>query len=88
VVDVTRGGMIFAEGDDRALAETLGELRADPGLRRRLAAEGHRRVAEIFSVEAVATTFGALLERTAAPEPLGGRSRGAAAPRALRESIE
>jgi glycosyltransferase involved in cell wall biosynthesis len=88
VVDVTRGGMIFAEGDDRALAETLGELRADPGLRRRLAAEGHRRVAEIFSVEAVATTFGALLERAATPRPLGARSPRASGRGALRGSLE
>jgi glycosyltransferase involved in cell wall biosynthesis len=88
VVGVTGGGMIFAEGDERALAAALVKLRDDPGLRRRLAMEGHSRVAETFSVEAVATTFGALLERAAAREPFGGRSERATLPRALRGSLE
>jgi glycosyltransferase involved in cell wall biosynthesis len=81
VVGVTRGGTIFPEGDERALATTLAGLRAEPALRRRLALDGRRRVAEVFSVDAVARTFGALLERAAgAPDPLDDRAHRAATP--------
>ena len=57
VIRVTGGGLTFPEGDEARLAAALTTLRNDTARRRALAEQGRRRVAEIFSVEAVATTF-------------------------------
>jgi len=54
VVELTGGGLNFAEGDAEALAEKITEMRSDPALRESLAQEGRTRVAELFSVDAVA----------------------------------
>jgi glycosyltransferase involved in cell wall biosynthesis len=57
VVQVTGGGVIFPEGDDVALAKVLDALRKDPQRRAALAEEGRRRVADRFSVAAVANAL-------------------------------
>src|SRR5437588_5461095 len=49
LIELTGGGLVFAEGDDVALAERLEELRADPALRARLAAGGRATVERLFS---------------------------------------
>jgi glycosyltransferase involved in cell wall biosynthesis len=54
VIETTGGGLVFPEGDDEALADRLGQLRRDPGLRDTLARRGRARSVELFSVEAVA----------------------------------
>jgi glycosyltransferase involved in cell wall biosynthesis len=63
VIDVTGGGRVFPEGDAQALRAQLEQLRADPGLRRRLADDGRSRALELFSVDAVARTLATTLER-------------------------
>jgi glycosyltransferase involved in cell wall biosynthesis len=57
VVSMTGGGVIFPEGDERALAERLNALRGDPERRAALAVEGRQRVADTFAVDAVATAL-------------------------------
>jgi glycosyltransferase involved in cell wall biosynthesis len=54
VIETTGGGLVVPEGDDEALADRLGQLRRDPGLRDTLARRGRARSVELFSVEAVA----------------------------------
>lgn len=54
VIETTGGGLVFPEGDDEELADRLGQLRRDPGLRDTLARRGRARSVELFSVEAVA----------------------------------
>jgi glycosyltransferase involved in cell wall biosynthesis len=57
VMAITGGGLLFPEGDERALAEVLAALRTDPRRRARLAEEGRRRVAATFAVDAVASAL-------------------------------
>jgi glycosyltransferase involved in cell wall biosynthesis len=57
VMAITGGGLVFPEGDERALAEVLAALRTDPRRRARLAEEGRRRVAATFAVDAVASAL-------------------------------
>ena len=52
LIELTGGGLVFAEGDRRALAARLTELREHPQLRRELAMRGRARVKELFSVPA------------------------------------
>jgi glycosyltransferase involved in cell wall biosynthesis len=59
-----RSGVLVAPRDSGALAEALVRLLDDPDERRRLAAEGLRRLAD-FSVQAVAARYGELYERLA-----------------------
>jgi len=66
VVNVTRGGAVFPEGDEAALACVLDGLRADRARRDNLATEGRTHVAALFSVEAVADVFGEMLGRAIA----------------------
>jgi glycosyltransferase involved in cell wall biosynthesis len=66
LVETTRGGRVFPEGDAHALAQVLRELRGDPAARYRFAVEGRQQVQERFGAEAAATalaqTMNAVLE--------------------------
>jgi glycosyltransferase involved in cell wall biosynthesis len=61
LIDLTGGGLTFPEGDVEALAERLGRLREDPGLRRSLADSGRAAVERLFSVPAATDSFERLL---------------------------
>jgi glycosyltransferase involved in cell wall biosynthesis len=52
LIELTGGGLVFAEGDREALAARLTELREHPELRQELAMRGRARVQELFSVPA------------------------------------
>jgi glycosyltransferase involved in cell wall biosynthesis len=65
VIEQTEGGLTFPEGDPAALAERLQRLRADPALRRDLAAGGRRRVEQLFSLPAATDALEGLLTRAA-----------------------
>lgn len=54
VIDSTGGGLVFPEGDIRALRDALVRIRDSPGLGRELAERGGERAKAQFSVEAVA----------------------------------
>lgn len=60
---IGKAGLIFPEEDHRALAAALGRLRADAGLRERLAQAGRRRVLDHFSWEVIAEKTQAIYER-------------------------
>ncbi|HXB15567.1 MAG TPA: glycosyltransferase [Solirubrobacteraceae bacterium] len=74
LIELTGGGLLFAEGDDAALAERLEQLRADPALRARLAAAGRETVERLFSVPATTDAFEQLLERALQVEPAASAS--------------
>jgi glycosyltransferase involved in cell wall biosynthesis len=59
VINTTRGGLLFPEGDIDALARALAELRAKPAVREELASRGRESVERLFAVSAV----GAQLDR-------------------------
>lgn len=61
LIGLTRGGLLFPEGDQRALAERLAALRDDPALRRELAARGKQSVERLFTVAASADALERLL---------------------------
>jgi glycosyltransferase involved in cell wall biosynthesis len=61
LIGLTGGGMVFPEGDVGALAERLRTLRADPGLRERLASSGRGAVERLFSIPAAADSLERLL---------------------------
>lgn len=65
VIETTGGGLVFAEGDARSLADALTTMRDDPALRARLAANGRRVVEERFSVDASARALDGLLRGVA-----------------------
>jgi glycosyltransferase involved in cell wall biosynthesis len=65
VIELTGGGLVFPEGDIEALARELGRLRADPGLRERLAQEGRAAVERLFSVPAATDALEGLLVEAA-----------------------
>ena len=46
-------GLVVPPGDPAALAQAINTLLADPELRRRMGAAGRRRVAELFTREAM-----------------------------------
>ena len=52
LIELTGGGLVFAEGDRDALAQRLRALRADPALRERLGSTGREAVERLFSVPA------------------------------------
>ncbi|HEY4811322.1 MAG TPA: glycosyltransferase family 4 protein [Solirubrobacteraceae bacterium] len=52
LIELTGGGLVFAEGDSDALADTLRKLREHPELRRELAMRGRAAVERLFSVPA------------------------------------
>ena len=52
LIELTGGGLVFAEGDRGMLAERLSTLRDDPALRQQLAQTGRQAVERLFSVAA------------------------------------
>jgi glycosyltransferase involved in cell wall biosynthesis len=58
---IGNAGLIFPEGDPRALADQIERLRSDPGCWRRNSAMGRER-AGIFSAERFADDFFSLLQ--------------------------
>jgi glycosyltransferase involved in cell wall biosynthesis len=65
LIELTGGGLVFAEGDRAALAAQLARLRADPELRRELAANGRAAVERLFSVPAATDRLERLLVNAA-----------------------
>ena len=63
LIGLTEGGLVFAEGDSEALALQLARLRAEPELRRQLAARGRRTVERLFSVSGATDPLEGLLTR-------------------------
>lgn len=61
VIGLTGGGLTFPEGDRRALAERLRQLREDPQLRARLARAGRESVERLFTVPAATDALERLL---------------------------
>jgi glycosyltransferase involved in cell wall biosynthesis len=61
LIELTGGGLIFAEGDRDALAQRLTELRQQPALRERLAEVGGAAVEKLFSVPAATDSLERLL---------------------------
>jgi glycosyltransferase involved in cell wall biosynthesis len=62
LIRLTRGGVVFPEGDIEALSEQLANLRGDPECRSRLGAEGRAAVERMFTVAAAADSLQELLE--------------------------
>lgn len=77
VIETTKGGQTFPDGDCVALAALLDSFRDDELTYQQFAINGRRCVNEVFSVEAVASKLGPLLER-AAETPRSGLPRGTA----------
>jgi glycosyltransferase involved in cell wall biosynthesis len=76
VIGLTGGGLTFPEGDSEALAARLGELRADPALRARLAGAGREAVERMFTVPAATDPLERLLRNAAARrQPRSAASR-------------
>lgn len=76
LVEHGRSGLIVPPEDPAALAEALGRLAADPGLRRTLGASARERVVQRFSIESEVAAHEALYR-----EILGrGRTNGSASP--------
>jgi glycosyltransferase involved in cell wall biosynthesis len=67
VVETTRGGLIFQEGDEAELAARLQELRDDPKRRHALAEAGRQSVAAHFAEDAVARALGDALRALMPP---------------------
>jgi glycosyltransferase involved in cell wall biosynthesis len=61
LIGLTGGGLVFGEGDRRALAERLVQLRESAELRARLAEAGRAAVARLFSVPAATDPLERLL---------------------------
>ncbi len=61
LIELTGGGLVFAEGDRDALAAALTKLREAPELRRELAASGRAAVERLFSVPAATDRFERML---------------------------
>lgn len=66
LIELTGGGLVFAEGDEAKLAEQLERLRADPALRERLAAAGRAKVEQLFTVSAATDPLERMLDHAAA----------------------
>jgi glycosyltransferase involved in cell wall biosynthesis len=62
LIELTGGGLVFPEGSVDALAGRLGELRADPALRARLASQGGEAARRLFSVAAATDPLEQMLE--------------------------
>jgi glycosyltransferase involved in cell wall biosynthesis len=65
LIELTGGGLIFAEGDRDALAAQLSRLREEPALRRTLAQTGRAAVERLFSVPAATDALELLLAHAA-----------------------
>jgi glycosyltransferase involved in cell wall biosynthesis len=63
LIELTGGGLVFAEGDRDALAAKLRMLRDSPALRAELARTGRAAVQRLFSVPAATDSFERLLVR-------------------------
>lgn len=63
LIELTQGGLVFAEGDSDALADALRRLRENPQLRNELASRGRAAVARLFSVPAAADSLERMLTR-------------------------
>jgi glycosyltransferase involved in cell wall biosynthesis len=61
LIELTGGGLVFAEGDREALAAALARLRAAPELRASLAASGRAAVERLFSLPAATDALEQLL---------------------------
>ncbi len=61
LIELTGGGLVYPEGDSEALAARLAALRAEPELRRELAAAGRASVERLFSVPAATDALERLL---------------------------
>jgi len=66
LVELTGGGLVFAEGDAAALAARLTRLREEPALRAELAERGRRACEEHFSLRATTDVLEGLLRNAAA----------------------
>ncbi len=69
LIELTGGGLVFAEGDPAALAARLTELRENPELRERLARQGGEAARRLFSVPAAADPLEQLLEHALRASP-------------------
>lgn len=65
LIELTQGGLVFAEGNSHALAGQLRRLRAEPALRERLARSGRAAVERLFSVPAATDPLERMLARAA-----------------------
>jgi glycosyltransferase involved in cell wall biosynthesis len=65
LIGLTGGGIVFPEGDSKALASRLSELRESPALRMRLAQTGREAVERLFSVPAATDALERLLTAAA-----------------------
>ncbi|MGH2864896.1 MAG: glycosyltransferase family 4 protein [Solirubrobacteraceae bacterium] len=72
LIELTGGGLVFAEGDRNALAAQLATLRAAPELRRELAATGRAAVERLFSVPAATDRLEGLLMHAIDSRPGAG----------------
>lgn len=72
LIGLTEGGLLFPEQDSEALALQLARLRAEPELRRELAARGRQTVERLFSVSGATDPLERLLTHA-----LGARVRDA-----------
>jgi glycosyltransferase involved in cell wall biosynthesis len=73
LIELTGGGLVFAEGDRRMLAERLIELRAEPALAEQLARRGRAAVERLFTVSAATDPLERMLLSASehlAPSPL------------------
>ncbi len=65
LIELTKGGLVFAEGDPADLAAQLQKLREQPALRRELASTGRAAVERLFSVPGATDPFERLLVHAA-----------------------
>ena len=86
VIESTRGGLVFPEGDDESLARAISDLRSDPAERERLAQEGRAGVERHFAPRVAARELDRLLRgalvNEARPRPPRQASRAAGDSRA------
>ena len=72
LIELTGGGLVFAEGDSVALATRLEELRRSPQLRTQLAETGRAAVERLFSVPAATDQLEGALLRAGGLQALAG----------------
>jgi glycosyltransferase involved in cell wall biosynthesis len=69
LIGLTKGGLLFPEGDSEALASRLTELREFPALRERLVLAGRSAIENLFSVPAATDSLERLLTAAAQSRP-------------------